>query len=161
MTKSVTSAPPSPVPLLIIGGLWLVLAIAILLYQISRPAQIEISWTTETEFETAGFNIFRADRPDGDYVRLNERLIASEADPSSGATYLFVDDNVVSGELYYYVLEDVELSGATIRHEDELIAGEFNRFEWWSFIAIPVSVIVGLILLLTGLDRQRKIRKPH
>ena len=158
MRQTAAPAPtqPSPVPLLVIGCLWLLLAAAILIYQINRPAQIEISWTTETEFETAGFNIYRAEQADGDYVRLNERLIASEADPTSGATYLFVDNEIRSGQTYYYLLEDVELSGITVRHEDELIAGEFNQFEWWSYLAAPISILVGCILLFTGISRWRQ-----
>ena len=150
------AAEPSPLPLMIIGSLWVLLAASIFIYQLARPAQIEIEWVTETEFDTAGFNIYRAEARDAEYVQLNPNLISSAAiDPTSGASYSFVDSDVTSGLVYYYVLEDVELNGNLIRHEEDIIAGEFTRFEWWALVSVPISFLVGLLLLFTGITRLR------
>ena len=145
---------PSHTPLLIIGVLWLLFGAAVLLYQLARPAQIEIEWITETEFETAGFNIYRATAPDGDFVRLNEALIPSRAEPAAGARYVYIDENIAADTQYFYVLEDVEYSGNLQRHDNEVLAGEFARFEWWALLAIPVPLLVGGVLLFTGLRRE-------
>ena len=128
---------------------------AVLLYQLARPAQIEVEWITETEFETAGFNIYRSTAADGEYQRLNEALIPSTAEPATGARYIFVDDDIAADTTYYYVLEDVEYSGNLQRHADEVLAGEFARFEWWALLAIPVPLLVGGVLLYTGLRREK------
>ena len=157
-SASVQNKPPepSPVPLAVIGSLWILLAAAILIYQVARPARIEIEWVTETEFDTAGFNIYRAESQAGEFTQLNERLIPSNADLASGSTYTYVDNSISSGQTYYYVLEDVELDGTLVRHEEEIIAGNFTRFEWWALVSIPVSTLVGLLLLFTGISRMRK-----
>ena len=91
-----------------------------------RPATIVIEWETETEFDTAGFNIYCSVVTDDDckaidasnYDQINDELIPSSADPSSGATYSFEDKNVESGLQYCYALEDVEFISEqnVIRH---------------------------------------------
>ena len=40
---------------------------------------IHVEWETVTEIDNLGFNLYRADAPDGPYVKLNEELIPSQA----------------------------------------------------------------------------------
>src|SRR5687768_18527287 len=90
---------------LLLSLLWLGLAVAIVITQLVTPPKIEIRWVTETEFETAGFNIYRSESAEGEFVQINERLIASAADPAAGASYSFTDETVEAGKTYYYRLE--------------------------------------------------------
>jgi len=83
---------------------------------VARPGQVSLRWTTASEINTEGFNVYRSEAKDGEYVRLNEALIPARGNPSTGASYVFVDSNVRRGRTYYYKLEDVDTSGASTFH---------------------------------------------
>jgi hypothetical protein len=74
-----------------------------------------LEWTTASEVDNAGFNIYRAEEG-GAYVKINDALIAAQGSPTSGATYEFVDDNVQNRVLYSYKLEDIDINGAATLH---------------------------------------------
>ncbi len=83
-----------------------------------RPGQpIIIRWSTETEVNTAGFNVYRAPGEDGPWEKINQRLIPGSPDPLRGGSYVFTDTNVISGIAYWYELEEVELGGRATRLE--------------------------------------------
>lgn len=78
---------------------------------------IRLEWTTATELDNLGFNVYRATSPAGPQVKLNASLIASQAPGSPlGATYEFVDAAAQPGVTYYYWLEDVDVYGVTTMH---------------------------------------------
>ena len=155
-SRGSTGARPGQWPLVVVGLLWLVMAAVIAGYELSRPAQIPVEWETETEFETAGFNVYRAEALDGEYIQLNSRLILSEADQATGAAYTFVDETVEPNRTYYYLLEDIEYSGNVNRHYDDITAGTFVRFEWWVLVSVPVCLLVGAVLLASGWRGHRE-----
>ena len=83
-------------------------------------------WRTESEINTAGFNIYRgivrgrfglgrSDAPDME--KINEDLIPAKGSTTSGAEYTYIDENVKNGFTYIYQLEDVEYGGGATRHE--------------------------------------------
>ena len=83
-----------------------------------RPGQpIVISWSTETEVNTAGFNVYRSLSEDGPWQQINPRLIPGSPDPVLGGSYAFTDTEVIAGVTYWYELEEVELSGQATRLE--------------------------------------------
>ena len=90
---------------------------AIFVSQFLIPTSIEISWQTESEFDTAGFNILRGDSQTGPFTRINDSIIPGSADPILGGSYQFIDMNVEPGLIYYYRLEDVECDSTTRAHE--------------------------------------------
>ena len=73
---------------------------------------IIINWTTETEPNNAGFNIFRSDAENGSYNKVNETLIKALGNTTTGASYNFVDKPGQAGN-YYYKLQSVSLDGST------------------------------------------------
>ena len=73
--------------------------------------EIVIEWTTATELDVAGFNLYRATSPDGPFEIVNDHIIAPAVDPLTGGDYSFTDDNVEAGTTYFYNLEEIELSG--------------------------------------------------
>jgi len=78
---------------------------------------IHVEWETVTEIDNLGFNLYRAESPDGPYVKLNEELIPSQAPGSPiGAVYVWLDGAVVVGRSYYYMLEDVDIYGNATMH---------------------------------------------
>ncbi len=64
----------------------------------------------------AGFNIYRADTKDGEYILINTDLIPAEGSPTEGASYDFIDDDVQNRKTYLYKLEDIDLNGTATEH---------------------------------------------
>jgi hypothetical protein len=89
--------------ILIIGGLS-----AFTLWQGSR---LTVRWSTESELDIIGFNLYRAASADGDYLKINNSLIPPSADPFIGGEHQYVDPNVTWGVTYYYKLETVDRYG--------------------------------------------------
>lgn len=83
-----------------------------------QPAttSVTIEWTTETEVDVAGFNLYRGESPDGPFQRINEHLIPGSSDPLLGGHYAYTDTEVEAGKTYFYKLEDVGLSGTSTFH---------------------------------------------
>ena len=78
---------------------------------------VRVEWSTETELNTAGFNLYRSESSTGPFdLKVNEQLIAAALDPLLGGDYSFVDRSARTGAAYYYLLEEVELTGAKITH---------------------------------------------
>lgn len=77
---------------------------------------VTLAWETATEIDNAGFNLYRASTVDGAYSKTNPTLIPAEGDPVSGASYTYVDTNIVRGNTYYYKLEDIDFNGISTFH---------------------------------------------
>jgi len=131
--------------ILILGIFWIVLAVIIIAVQAIIPTSINLEWETETEFNTAGFNILRSDSEEGVYTKVNERLINSMADPASGATYAYADKNIEPGRTYFYQLEDVEFDNTTTRHE--MLSTKAPAKPWWLTFIAAVAAIVGIVMI--------------
>jgi hypothetical protein len=69
-----------------------------------------LKWTTESEIDNAGFNIYRSEGLDGDYIKINASLIPAVG-TSSGGTYQYLDSNVVNRTTYFYKLENIDIYG--------------------------------------------------
>jgi hypothetical protein len=76
---------------------------------------VALAWETTAEIDNAGFNLYRASTPDGPYAKVNDALIAAQGDPTSGASYTFMDEGLAPGT-YAYKLEDVDLNGVATLH---------------------------------------------
>lgn len=75
--------------------------------------RVHLAWSTDSEIDNAGFNVWRARAADGPYTKLNPTLIPARGGPTWGAVYAYDDVNVVAGATYYYKLEDVDIFGAS------------------------------------------------
>ena len=78
--------------------------------------KIILEWTTASEIDNAGFNVYRAKSEYGEYVKINSSLIPAQGTSTSGATYQYVDSGVKNRTTYYYKLEDIDLSGKSTFH---------------------------------------------
>lgn len=89
---------------------------------------VALRWETATEIDTAGFNIWRANDKNGDYISVNGNLIPAKGSGAIGADYSYLDKNVLPGQTYYYKLEDVEIDGTRALHGPvSVIVKEINR----------------------------------
>jgi len=75
-----------------------------------------LKWTTATEIDNAGFNLYRLESENGEYVKINSSLIPAEGTSTSGATYQFIDSEVKNRTTYYYKLEDIDINGVSTLH---------------------------------------------
>lgn len=86
---------------------------------LARPDgdRILVEWETVTEVDALGFNLYRAEDPEGEKLLLNAELIPCQAPGSpTGAFYQFQDDSVTTGVTYYYWLEGVDIYGESTFH---------------------------------------------
>lgn len=99
--------------------------LAFILTNISAfESSLTIVWTTESELDIIGFNIYRSDTAEGEYEKINDELIPPAADPFVGGEHTYVDETVTRGQTYYYQLETVDRNGNTTRTDPiELTAG--------------------------------------
>lgn len=115
----------------------------------ARP-RIVVQWTTGSEFNTAGFNLYRSDAPTGPFTKINAQLIPASPDPVSGGKYEYEDTEVAAGKTYYYELEDIEYGGVTARH-GPIVATASSPFPWEFGLILGGVLLVGLILLFLRL----------
>jgi len=78
--------------------------------------EIYIIWTLKSEFNTAGFNLYRDEPDEGRYVPVNDEMIKAIGGPGDERTYVFVDYDVGDHETYSYMLEVVGVIGGPTVH---------------------------------------------
>ncbi|UCE06965.1 MAG: T9SS type A sorting domain-containing protein, partial [bacterium] len=73
--------------------------------QKNSDGSIDLFWTTSYEKDCAGFNIYRSESQDDNFIKINDQLISGQKN------YSFHDITPQAGTTYYYRLEDVSLNG--------------------------------------------------
>ena len=85
--------------------------------------EVVISWTTESELDNAGFNIYRSTSPTKNFQRINAKLIRGAGTTGKRHTYQFIDKTAKPNVAYYYRLEDVDLSGKRVIYSTYRLRG--------------------------------------
>jgi len=143
---------------LFLSSIWILASATLLIIGEQFGRDVEINWQTETEFNTAGYNIYRSDRSDGNYTKINDSLIPSEGDSTTGANYTFIDKEAPANPQLYYRLEDVEYSGQTKSHPPIVVSSNGG--------ALPLrvlamsSALIGVFLIILAL-RNYKVAEKH
>lgn len=78
--------------------------------------KVTIMWTTASEIDNMGFNIYRSSEKDGSYDRINAELIPAKGSPVVSSTYQFTDKPVRNRKTYWYKLEDIDIQGKITMH---------------------------------------------
>jgi hypothetical protein len=81
-----------------------------------KSIKVILEWSTESETDNAGFNIYRAEAANGKYRKINPFLIPAQGSSTQGASYEFIDKDVQNRKTYYYKLEDIDLNGKSTMH---------------------------------------------
>lgn len=115
---------------------------------------IVIRWSTETEVNTAGFNVYRSLNEAGPWEQINARLIPGSPDPVLGGSYVFTDTNVVAGVTYWYELEEIELSGQATRLEHISATARGGLLSGFSCLGVPLMGVLSMIAVV-GWRRAR------
>ena len=77
---------------------------------------ITLDWKTGDETDNLGFNIFRAESKDGEFLKINNSLIYTKVGTGLGAAYSYVDEDILNRKTYYYTLEDIDIFGLAAMH---------------------------------------------
>ena len=78
--------------------------------------RIIIAWSTASEIDTVGFNLYRAEAEAGKYIKINSSLIPAQGSATKGTSYESIDTNVQNRKTYYYKLEDINTKGISTFH---------------------------------------------
>ena len=73
--------------------------------------QIVIRWITESELNNAGFNILRSETRDGEFTKINTKLIAGQGTTTERTAYEYADTSAKPNVVYYYQIQDVSFDG--------------------------------------------------
>ena len=124
----------------------------------STPIRVE--WSTETEMNTAGFNVYRGESPDGPFdIKVNAELIPASPDPLSGGKYSLIDPTARSGVTYYYQLEEVEKTGQVSSHGP--IQARAASFTWQQALILGALALVVLGLWIWGGRRAARTTRSE
>ena len=136
------------------GVLWFLFAAAALGLEWVHCSQLTIRWETETEVNTAGFNLYRAPALDGPFTKINTNPILAQGDPLLGASYEYLDRGVQPNRSFYYRLEEVEFDGQT--NQASLVIGKTPRLRASVASLATLAVVVGILLSFSGFREKMK-----
>ena len=79
--------------------------------RINQDGSVVISWITESEIDNAGFHIFRSEKQQGPFIRVNPKLIQGAGTTGERNEYMWADITAKPNIAYYYQIEDVSFAG--------------------------------------------------
>lgn len=88
-----------------------------LIFLSDAPAEVDIGlsnrikWVTASELNNFGFDVFRGDREEGPFIRVNENTIPGAGSSDTPSQYEFVDDTIEAERVYWYYVESISMSG--------------------------------------------------
>ena len=100
-----------------------------------------LRWQTESETNNLRFHVLRSEKEDGKYIRLTPALIKGYGTTAEPHTYHFVDEIAIEGQTYWYVLEDVDFTGATERSDPIQVVAPKTKFVLWGNVKVKRSGI--------------------
>jgi hypothetical protein len=135
---------------LIIAIVLILAALVFFIVSAATPPVVTVEWSTASELNTAGFNLARGAAPTGPFTRLNAEVIPASPDPLVGGSYVYTDTQVVSGQTYYYQLEEVETTGQTNVQGVVAVTASGGLQPLLVGAVIGLVIIVGLLILRPG-----------
>ena len=113
-----------------------------------RVARVVVAWSTASELDTVGFNIYRSDTPTDPGILVNVDLIPASDDAQTGGDYRYTDKDIVPGRVYYYYLEDVNTHGVKNRHGPVEVKAQANgNIVWILLIILAVVALFGSVII--------------
>ncbi len=68
-------------------------------------------WTTASENDTFGYDVYRSDSENGKFVRITKKPVLGHGTTSETNTYEFVDDTIDPCKDYFYYVEEITTTG--------------------------------------------------
>lgn len=88
---------------------------------------VTLRWTTETETRHLGWNIYRSEKRDGDYKKINARLIRAFGNSNVRKSYEYLDEGVIAGRKYYYYLQGIDFNGNASKSKVISVLANYNQ----------------------------------
>jgi hypothetical protein len=75
------------------------------------PLANTLKWSTASEVENFGYDVYRADKEDGPFVRINAKPIPGAGTLDEPRFYQYVDTDIDPTRGYFYYVESISLKG--------------------------------------------------
>jgi hypothetical protein len=79
-------------------------------------------WTTASESNTFGYDVYRSDTEKGKFVRITKKPILGNGTTSETHKYEFIDDTIDPCKEYWYYIEEVTTDGQRVKFTSEFKA---------------------------------------
>jgi len=86
-----------------------------------------IKWSTASEQDNFGFDIYRGESEEGPYVRLNANPIPGAGNSDEPHLYRYVDATIAPDKAYYYYVESISMNGLRERFTPIIAVPPFNQ----------------------------------
>ena len=113
----------------------------------SSQVSVLVEWTTASELDTAGFNLYRSLDPGGPFDKVTPSLIPTTGDPLTGDAYRYEDKTVQPGVVYYYQLEEVDLNGGSEQFGPISVQAKNGLSPWLLVIGFAMLLILAVAWL--------------
>ncbi|MCH8291846.1 T9SS type A sorting domain-containing protein [Candidatus Poribacteria bacterium] len=100
---------------------------------------VRIEWRTATEVNNLGFNLYRSKTREGKFEKVNPGLIEGAGSSPLPHNYQFVDRDVEPGEVYYYYLVDIDITGITEKSDLLEVNLKTNRSSFQARLLVPAA----------------------
>ncbi|MCA1779401.1 MAG: hypothetical protein LC637_08480 [Xanthomonadaceae bacterium] len=70
-----------------------------------------VTWSTASESDNFGFDVYRAETPEGPFVRITPQPMLGAGTSDLKHDYRFTDREVTASKTYFYYVESISLSG--------------------------------------------------
>jgi len=70
-----------------------------------------LKWSTASEVDNFGFDVYRSESEDGPFIRLNADPIPGAGTTDEVSRYEYVDETIDPYKDYYYYVESISMSG--------------------------------------------------
>ncbi len=75
------------------------------------PYRNTVRWSTASEVDNFGYDVYRGTGPDGPFERLTKDPIPGAGTTDEPQRYSYVDDTIDPHQKYYYYVESISLTG--------------------------------------------------
>lgn len=121
-----------------------------------NSAAVIIEWSTSTELDTAGFNVYRSVEGSDNEMKINQDLIPAATDPLVGGDYKFEDRSVEPGLAYAYHLEEIEIDGGVRRYGPIIIKAARGGF--LELVIAGIMFVLSAVCLVVGYRSQKEAK---
>lgn len=71
----------------------------------------KLKWTTASEVDNFGFDIYRGESEEGPFVKMTEDPLPGAGTTDEPQSYLWEDYDIEKGKDYYYYIESISMDG--------------------------------------------------
>lgn len=75
------------------------------------PLHNVLRWTTASEVDNFGFDVYRAEAESGPFSRITEQPVLGAGTSDEPTRYEYVDNTIKPDTQYYYYVESISMSG--------------------------------------------------